>query len=241
MGCGSPHFQDRLFLLKSKSSKAALVGLQVHSIVSSRPSWRRNAPFFRPEEPKMTLHSDEVQSILKRLEKVEAENRRLKICGTAVAVVVAAFVLMGQASAPPKVVEAERFVLKDSSGNIRGWLGLFGEGSELTLGNSSKQPMMTLKVSDDASDLHFYGSQHSGMNIGVEIGEPAIAMAGPGGRAGIEFHRGGPGIAVEDSNGASAIMGVPKSEENTAGMEKTSGGASFLLLNRNKKVIWKAH
>lgn len=195
---------------------------------------------FSRENPKMTLPTNEAQAILKRLEKVETENRRLKICGATLAIVVAAFVLMGQASAPPKIVEAERFVIKDSGGNIRGWLGVFGEGSELTLGNSDKQPMMTLKVSDDASDLHFYGSQHSGMNIGVEIGEPAIAMAGPSGNVGIEFFRGGPGMKLEDAKGISAVVGMPKGSADSDEKERASA-TSFLLMDKNKKVIWKAH
>jgi hypothetical protein len=189
----------------------------------------------------MTFSSNETQTILTRLEKVEAQNRRLKVCGVALATVLSALVLMGQASAPPKVIEAERFVLKDSKGNIRGWMGLFGEGSELTLGNTSKQPMMTLKVSDDASDLHFYGSQHSGMNIGVEIGEPAIAMVGQGGSAEIGFSQLGPGLTVQDANGFSAIVGVPKTAGAGDAKVHSPSAVSLILLDKTKKVIWKAH
>ena len=63
--------------------------------------------------------------LIRRIERLEAANRRMKLAGLAVVIVVVAAVLMGQAapqSRPtlPKVIEAELFVLRSEDGKIRG-------------------------------------------------------------------------------------------------------------------------
>src|SRR3974377_2102646 len=101
----------------------------------------------------MTSHGRELQAIADRIEKLEKQNRRIKRGGVTLFVAVSALVLMGQTMPTPHVVEAQKFVLKDASGNVRGWMGVIGEGSELTLGNINAQPMMQFVVSTDSSDL----------------------------------------------------------------------------------------
>src|SRR5215813_9569772 len=58
------------------------------------------------------------QSIIKRLEILEKQNRRFKRFGAAGIVIVASFLLMGQARTPRRV-EANEFVLLDSKGKVR--------------------------------------------------------------------------------------------------------------------------
>ncbi len=60
-----------------------------------------------------------------RLDRLERENRCLKRAGALALAVIAAVVLMGQATGAkvPKVIEAERFVVRDASGNTRAVLG----------------------------------------------------------------------------------------------------------------------
>src|SRR5215471_20352848 len=60
----------------------------------------------------------DVQSLVQRLTRLENENRRFKRGAAALAVIVSALVLMGQAQSH-HTVEAERFVLKDQGGKIR--------------------------------------------------------------------------------------------------------------------------
>jgi len=122
----------------------------------------------------MTSSTEELQAVKKRLSDMEAQNRRLKWSGLSLLAALSAVVLMGQAAPTPKVIEAQRFVLKDAKGNVRAWFGLLGQGSELTLGNVNKEPKMTLRVSEDASDLHFFGGENSGMNLGVDFGNPRL-------------------------------------------------------------------
>jgi hypothetical protein len=63
-----------------------------------------------------------------RVSKLEAENRMLKRAAATGVVVVAALLLMAQAK-PSKVVEANQFVLRDSSGKTRLSIGLSTAGN----------------------------------------------------------------------------------------------------------------
>ncbi len=190
----------------------------------------------------MTSDTAELQAIRKRLGALEAQNRRLKWSGLSLLAAFSAIGLMGQAAPTPKVIEAQRFVLKDAHGEVRAWLGLFGQGSELILGDANKEPKLTLKVSEEASDLHFYGEEHSGMNLGLDLGNPAISMAGSDGegKADLAVSTSGPAMTVEDGEGFSAILGAAQRKAQTGAGAKQPSAASVMLLNKSGKIIWKA-
>src|SRR5258707_1946051 len=106
----------------------------------------------------MTSDIQELHAIRERIRKLEVQNQRLRRVLIAIMALVSFVILLGQAAPTPRVLEAQRFVLKDSEGNVRGWMGTIGKGSELTLGNVNAQPMIRLIVVTDSSDLHFLGS-----------------------------------------------------------------------------------
>jgi hypothetical protein len=191
----------------------------------------------------LAMKSDiqELHAILERVDKLETQNRRLRRDGLAILVLLSAFMLMGQAPPSPRVVEAQRFVLKDSGGNVRGWMGTIGKGSELTLGNVNAQPMMRLIVSMDDSDLHFFGSRKSGMNLGLDSGNADISMIGAEGNGGarITFKEPGPSFALEDAKGFSTIVGATQLEKPKHRKADPSTAASIVLLDKDKNVIWQ--
>ncbi len=67
------------------------------------------------------MNDPTMETLSRRLDKVEWENRRLKLAGVVALTVIAAVVLMGQAteSKVVKVIEAEKFVLRDGQGRQR--------------------------------------------------------------------------------------------------------------------------
>jgi len=69
--------------------------------------------------------------LTRRLDRLERENRRLKLLGGLAMLGLAALTVMGQ-TAPTSVantLEAERFVLRDNAGNVRATLGLRPDGT----------------------------------------------------------------------------------------------------------------
>jgi|SRR5580692_1626529 hypothetical protein len=189
----------------------------------------------------MTSVTPDLHNILERIDKLEEQNQRLKKFGIAILALFSAVLLMGQAAPPPRVLEAQRFVLKDGDGNVRGWMGTIGKGSELTLGNANAQPMIRLIVSTDSSDLHFFGSRKSGMNLGLDAGSPDISMIGAegNGSAKITFKELGPSFSLEDARGSSTIIGAAQLEKSANRKVSPASAASIVLLDKDKDVIWQ--
>jgi hypothetical protein len=148
---------------------------------------------------------------------------------------------MGQAKPTARIVEAQKFVLKDDNGKVRAWMGLYGTGSELMLGNDSAQPMMRLLVSTDAGNLHFYGSHKGGMTLAVDAGDPSLSVVDADGNGGaaIAFSKDGPDFTLVDGKGFSAVIGATQLKDLTGGTHQTSA-ASVVLLDKAKKVLWQA-
>jgi hypothetical protein len=111
----------------------------------------------------------------------------------------------------------------------------------LTLGNANAQPMISLEVSTDSGDLHFYGSRRSGMNLGLNSGNPSISILDADGQGGarITFEKDGPSLRLEDGNGFAAVIGTSQIENSNREIQRTSA-ASVALFDKNKKIIWKA-
>lgn len=189
----------------------------------------------------MASDTPDLSIILERIRKLEAQNQRLKKLSTAILLLLSAVLLMGQAAPSPRVLEAQKFVLKDSDGKIRGWMGTIGNGSELTLGNANAQPMIRLIVSTDSSDLHFFGTRKSGMNLGLDSGNPDISMIGADGSGGarITFKEPGPSFTLEDAKGFSTIVGATHLEKPNNRKSDLNSAASIILLDKDKNVIWQ--
>lgn len=74
------------------------------------------------------MNAPAVGSLADRVDRLERQNRRLKHVGAAVAIGIATVVLMGQARTAAKVVEAERFIVRDAGGRTRATLGVAADG-----------------------------------------------------------------------------------------------------------------
>jgi hypothetical protein len=72
-----------------------------------------------------------LEILMQRVQKLEREIRRWRRCGAVALTGVTAALLMGQAPPPPvpKVVEAQRFVLRDESGDARAVLAVGPDGT----------------------------------------------------------------------------------------------------------------
>ncbi len=98
-------------------------------------------------------------SVIERLEALERENRWLWRVG--IGTVVAAIVFLAEGTSllhPPKIVEAQGFVLKDSSGRVRGQFKTMQGGvPEFSLLDDEGNKGVKLSTSyDNSSSLDFY-------------------------------------------------------------------------------------
>jgi hypothetical protein len=146
---------------------------------------------------------------------LEKQDRRLKWMGVTAPAAVSAIFFIGQAVPTPRTVEAQKFVLKDAQGNVRGGMSTSAKGSELTLGNVKAQPMIRLVVSADSSDLHLFGCSKSSRNLSMDSGNPGISMiaAQGNGEARIAFNEYGPSFTLQDAKGFSTIVGAAPAEK----------------------------
>ena len=102
-----------------------------------------------------------METLARRLDQVERENRRLKQAGVVVLAVIAAVVLMGQATKGKvaKVVEAEKFVLRDADGKGRARLESLPSG------------LVRLALLDKDENIQ------SVLGVGI-VGTPSLVLAG---------------------------------------------------------------
>ena len=121
-----------------------------------------------------------------RIERLERENRRLKLSGFVLVVLVGAGVLMAAAPKPAQVVEAREFVLKDGQGNIRGRLHT-GEGGAARfqlMDGSGKSYLRTFGYKDRGGTLYLESDQtflnmtaKGGVDVTLYTDRPRVGMS----------------------------------------------------------------
>jgi len=107
------------------------------------------------------MNEPTMETLEGRLDRVERENRRLKRAGVVALAVIAAVVLMGQATGS-KVVEAQKFVVKDADGTVR---AILGEGKSHIVDSPVQR-----------FGLHLYGSNGKDRASLAEWGEDGTGL-----------------------------------------------------------------
>jgi hypothetical protein len=201
----------------------------------------------------------EKDPVLSRIERLEEQNRRLKRGALACLVAIASFGLMGQvqrkparaptpapAPALPKNIEAESFVLKDSSGRVRAELSMGGSGPSLKLRDQSGTALVNLSLNDEAPAGPFLllsdPQHHAGLSISILQGAGSqLTLTGE--RADIQAHIGvtpdGTTLALSDHDGFTTNIGSGVQPAKGGQIKKTTA-ASITLFNKDRKVLWSA-
>jgi hypothetical protein len=93
-----------------------------------------------------------MEAMAQRLERLERECRRWRRAGMAAVLVGAIALLVGGSPRDdgPKTVEAERFLLKDKDGTIRGEWRLWPDGPEFRLNSKGGRRHLSLTVVEGA-------------------------------------------------------------------------------------------
>jgi hypothetical protein len=107
-----------------------------------------------------------MEALAQRLEKVERQNRRLKMVAAVVLALAVAGLVMGQALPRARIVEAEGFVLKDGAGKARAGLVMYNDGPMLALYDETGNFRAGLDVDKGVS----------GLRLADETGRPRVAL-----------------------------------------------------------------
>lgn len=136
-----------------------------------------------------------------RMENLEHENRRLKRIVALAAVTGASLLLMGQAKSS-RTVEAEKFVLRDANGNVRGELSVESLGEpRLTLRDARGFPVVSVAGGDEP----FLTMMRPGTNEQVTLSNNrtgyGLALYGKEIQVGLAVTNGVPALSLFDAHG----------------------------------------
>jgi len=179
----------------------------------------------------MTTDIPNLQSVLNRLETLEKQNRRLKQVGMAALVLVSALVLMGQAAAKNRTVEANEFIVKGLDGRVRAWFGVDSHGCRLQMFDSQKRSLVSIGVRDMGGGWLTLDDPEHGNSaaLRVDSGTPVGGWAA------------GSLLVLHDSDGFEAMIGNnPALTSSITGERTATSAASVVLSDKDRKVIWRA-
>ena len=147
-------------------------------------------------------------TIAERCERLEREQRRWRRVAALGGLGLLAVGLMGQAGKTvPRVLEAERFVLRDAAGRARAELGMDGEQSvSLRFKDADSMPRLTVGT-ENGSALLVVNEQGGKVRAGLVTlphGAPALTLYDAAGKARAELtlnREGAPALAFYDRDG----------------------------------------
>lgn len=215
------------------------------------------------------MSKPQTEMLVQRVDRLERENRLLKRTGVAALAAIAAVMLMGQAlpSKVTKLVEAEKFLVRDTAGNPRAWLGFLPDGSPgLNLIDKDGNIRMTVGMTpQDTPSLNLYDTAQRNRAVLATIrdGSPALVLFNKAGEhqvlLGSEFPLGGAqdrpasSLLFFDKHGkirtsliveSTGVAGLRVHDENSkvrTALTATHDGSAILgFLDKDGKVIWKA-
>lgn len=145
-------------------------------------------------------------ALARRVERLERAQRRWRRLATGMALSLAAVALMGQKPAP-RVVEAERFILRDAAGRARAELVVDGEQSvALRFKDADSMPRLSLGTENGAAllVLNEQGGRVRAGLVTLSHGAPALTFYDGNGKNRAELaltREGTPALTITDRDG----------------------------------------
>jgi hypothetical protein len=173
-----------------------------------------------------------LEALADRIDRLEAQNRRLKQVALSVALASSVLAMVGfKLARNPSQVEAERFVVKDARGNMRASLSLReGEPTLALFDSRGREQVLLRSAPDHASTLEFYQRGHLRMALeSSTAGASQLTMldsdhqlaAGlyvwPEGSSGLALNRGQAGARLAVKNDGTASLGFADPEGTARG------------------------
>ncbi len=189
----------------------------------------------------MTPETPDLQAIVKRLDRLERQNRRMKQAGILLLVIVSAVLLIDLAAPKSRIVEAEKFVLRDSAGKPRGGLTVTEEGSALELYDTNQKLRVALGIPSGMPNLTLNDANETGrVMLAIAPSGSGLVLADRSGSFMAQLdvaEDGGTRLLLQDSQGFASSIGNVYS---TSTKNNVTSAASVVLLGKDGKVIWHA-
>jgi hypothetical protein len=198
----------------------------------------------------------ETQPLEVRIERLERQNRLFRRGALTCLIALVSVGLMGQTKHPrkaaptpaapvvPEKIEAESFIMKDSSGKIRAELSMAGTGPALKLLDESGTPLVTLSLNDGSPQgamMLFSDPQHqAGVSMSVLQGmgsQLSLVGARPDIQARMEVAPDGTSLEMSDADGFTTSIGNGMQASKGKQPKKTTA-ASVTLYGKDRKVLW---
>jgi hypothetical protein len=184
--------------------------------------------------------------LFQRIEKLERDNRNLKRVISILCVLFIAAFTMAQLRPAPKVIEAERFVVKDSSGKEKASLGTETVGPERLVVTSltiqdydAKHQALTVISPASISLDNRIGERHYEATFSSLQGQ-SFRSSENGDEQELNMSLNGPTIKLADKQGFQTIIGATDLQTVKTGETHRTSAASILIFDKEKNVIWKA-
>jgi hypothetical protein len=166
----------------------------------------------------MAEENDIFSKLSRRMDQLERQNRFFKRASVLMLIVATSLLFMGQTKKQKvsNIVEAEKFILRDPQGKIRGGLAIDSQGiARLALADEEGKTHVTLSVNENGRSGLYVTDSKGLIRAGLASlpdGTPDLGLADAQGvvRVGIGFDkaRRSPALVFYDSN-KNAILKLP--------------------------------
>jgi hypothetical protein len=189
-------------------------------------------------------HPTRFEELERRLLSVEKQNRRLKQLGAALLILVTSLILMGQVPSK-KTVEANEFILRDDSGNIRARLFMTAkQTTSMTIPGLAEpvpvtlKPRPTLALYDEKGETSGFldDDEVNFLKSHVSLAGGVLSMGDQ--TSGLVVSR--YSVGLFDEQGFEATLGRRALATPRTGETQMRSAASLVMFDKNKNVIWKA-
>jgi hypothetical protein len=190
-------------------------------------------------EVEVAMTQSTLDILTHRFDRLEQENRWWRRVGSISLLGLITLLLMGQVTTPrvQKVIEAERFVLRDVSGKLRSLLAIGpGDSPLLAFLDANGEVRTQFGLMPDGNPsltlLHTNGRPLAVL-IASPDGEPGLVLLDPSGAPRMGLRVG--------SNGSPHLALIDKDRQERMRLFTLSNGSpEMLLTDKDGKVIWKA-
>jgi len=167
--------------------------------------------------------TQDLHSLAERVDKLERQNRRLKLVGVGALLFAGAILLMGQRS-PTNTVSAHEFVLTDDKGQTRGrWY------------TTPDSTMAMLDMYDPTDHLRL-GLMSSGTGATITLFDSKSKLP----RGQLSAGERDSALWLKDSKGFSVWVGNAYLETEKTGRRQQTSAASLALFGQDSKLLWSA-